>query len=426
MGISIHALREESDLGQLVFIVARVFISIHALREESDCLRPAGERTRKRISIHALREESDSISKSPFTFVDDFNPRPPRGERPRDLCGCVLHGIDFNPRPPRGERPIPQVLPALLFAISIHALREESDRRLSSHSCRTGNFNPRPPRGERHQFPRIRLQLLRFQSTPSARRATTAGEAMPLHLQISIHALREESDCGVGIDQSSHVQISIHALREESDVFHVAVYKDLGISIHALREESDQEEKQCHTEGLYFNPRPPRGERRPRPRPAALSAKFQSTPSARRATRYRFHPNHLLSHFNPRPPRGERQSLDYLRGSVRKFQSTPSARRATINGINNGIENAKFQSTPSARRATSCICSYSPAGHYFNPRPPRGGRQIPHTLLCLTVEFQSTPSARRATGQDFVAVDPRLVISIHALREEGDVKRSAR
>ena len=150
-------------------------ISIHALREESDCLRPAGERTRKRISIHALREESDSISKSPFTFVDDFNPRPPRGERPRDLCGCVLHGIDFNPRPPRGERPephrpqrdvplhfnprpprgerpIPQVLPALLFAISIHALCEESDRRLSSHSCRTGNFNPRPPRGERRSL----------------------------------------------------------------------------------------------------------------------------------------------------------------------------------------------------------------------------------------------------------------------------------
>ena len=33
-----------------------------------------------------------------------------------------------------------------------------------------------------------------FLSTPSARRATTAGEAMPLHLQISIHALREEGD----------------------------------------------------------------------------------------------------------------------------------------------------------------------------------------------------------------------------------------
>ena len=356
------------------------------------------------------------------------------------------------------------------------------------------NFNPRPPRGERPPPFFTQLPNGQFQSTPSARRATSVSSNPFAVASISIHALREESDCGVGIDQSSHVQISIHALREESDVFHVAVYKDLGISIHALREESDQEEKQCHTEGLYFNPRPPRGERpggkaMPYGRPI-----FQSTPSARRATRYRFHPNHLLSHFNPRPPRGERQSLDYLRGSVRKFQSTPSARRATINGINNGIENAKFQSTPSARRATSCICSYSPAGHYFNPRPPRGerrvvlfatriapkfqstpsarratvqdvvnlvqllkfqstpsarratstatkscpslhyfnprpprgGRQIPHTLLCLTVEFQSTPSARRATGQDFVAVDPRLVISIHALREEGDVKRSAR
>ena len=55
-----------------------------------------------------------------------------------------------------------------------------------------------------------------------------------------------------------------------------------------------------------------------------------------------------------------------------------------------------FQSTPSARRAThggqSCSCYQCD----FNPRPPRGGRR-----------------------QDFVEVDPRLVISIHDLREEG-------
>mgnify|MGYP006907173329 FL=1 len=56
--ISIHALREESDLavdGPRHPVDA---ISIHALREESD-LRRSIFRCSRPISIHALREESD-------------------------------------------------------------------------------------------------------------------------------------------------------------------------------------------------------------------------------------------------------------------------------------------------------------------------------------------------------------------------------
>ena len=58
---------------------------------------------------------------------------------------------------------------------------------------------------------------------------------------------------------------------------------------------------------------------------------------------------------------------------------------------------------------------------YFYPRPPRGGRQPPFLLGLLECLFLSTPSARRATRQ---LVDDMLlaVISIHALREEGDVQ----
>ena len=126
---------------------------------------------------------------------------------------------------------------------------------------------------------------------------------------------------------------------------------------------------------------------------------------------------------------------------ILEFLSTPSARRATsvifklsgLAGISihalreEGDKSARMQSTP---------------WKYFYPRPPRGGR------LCLTIkatdaiEFLSTPSARRATmvieselgtGQDFYPRPPRggrlllwaqiharLMISIHALREEGD------
>ena len=62
------------------------------------------------------------------------------------------------------------------------------------------------------------------------------------------------------------------------------------------------------------------------------------------------------------------------------------------------MHRVRFLSTPSARRAT--VGSHVPAhrGHDFYPRPPRGGRRVYDTLLRL--------------------VD---VISIHALREEGDL-----
>ena len=61
----------------------------------------------------------------------------------------------------------------------------------------------------------------------------------------------------------------------------------------------------------------------------------------------------------------------------------------------------------------------SPTIDYFYPRPPRGGRLERSAYSPYALEFLSTPSARRAT--DFVLVDVvQLIISIHALREEGD------
>ena len=57
-----------------------------------------------------------------------------------------------------------------------------------------------------------------------------------------------------------------------------------------------------------------------------------------------------------------------------------------------------FLSTPSARRATGCSTTTTPSQTYFYPRPPRGGRRAALRLL-----------------------HPRRPISIHALREEGDL-----
>ncbi len=79
------------------------------------------------------------------------------------------------------------------------------------------NFNPRPPRGERREGCADRIFCLQFQSTPSARRATEREAWLEKTMDISIHALREESDADEGRPPVMTTEISIHALREEGD-----------------------------------------------------------------------------------------------------------------------------------------------------------------------------------------------------------------
>ena len=55
-----------------------------------------------------------------------------------------------------------------------------------------------------------------FQSTPSARRATSGMIKLDEFTAISIHALREEGDAEV-LKIDIMTRISIHALREEGD-----------------------------------------------------------------------------------------------------------------------------------------------------------------------------------------------------------------
>ena len=55
----------------------------------------------------------------------------------------------------------------------------------------------------------------------------------------------------------------------------------------------------------------------------------------------------------------------------------------------------------------------------FYPRPPRGGRPARQGIRRGSCEFLSTPSARRATECKAIPLREKL-ISIHALREEGD------
>ena len=123
-------------------------------------------------------------------------------------------------------------------------------------------FNPRPPRGGR-PFPNCQGKNLdTFQSTPSARRATNVTLGFVEHLNISIHALREEGDHR--IDDLEHINQlfqSTPSARRATALVKTHL-PHLNISIHALREEGDAATLPLVATARNFNPRPPRGERR--------------------------------------------------------------------------------------------------------------------------------------------------------------------
>ena len=103
------------------------------------------------------------------------------------------------------------------------------------------------------------------------------------------------------------------------------------------------------------------------------------------------------------------------------FLSTPSARRATSTSSLSRTGWSGFLSTPSARRATLSQGVKSGKSVYFYPRPPRGGRQVRHTSL--TGNGHISIHALREEGDllKMTFLSP-LQISIHALREEGDLR----
>ena len=147
---------------------------------------------------------------------------------------------------------------------------------------------------------------------------------------------------------------------------------------------------------------------------------FLSTPSARRATERISIPGRQPGNFYPRPPRGGRRITNRLCSNAAVFLSTPSARRATLAftlmerlseiSIHALREEGDWTSSP-ARRSLA----------HFYPRPPRGGRRFrTRWRMDSSPTFLSTPSARRATVIKEVQQNCHS-ISIHALREEGDL-----
>ena len=123
-------------------------------------------------------------------------------------------------------------------------------------------------------------------------------------------------------------------------------------------------------------------------------------------------------YFYPRPPRGGRHEHIEMWVEARAFLSTPSARRATYTRSPSNVATI-FLSTPSARRATVSASTSGAAASNFYPRPPRGGRR--HALFLRVKAPEISIHALREEGDvDTSQKNTTTDISIHALREEGD------
>ena len=174
---------------------------------------------------------------------------------------------------------------------------------------------------------------------------------------------------------------------------------------------------------------------------AHAESSFQSTPSVGRATRCADWDN-----------RHHKISIHALRGEgdsahlgfnihIDRFQSTPSVGRAT-NVMLICLHHILISIHALRGEGDKCDVDMSASYTDFNPRPPWGGRLdclvcfiqfalfqstpsvgratiIIMSIVIVGVLFQSTPSVGRATV--FLCISLyRSVISIHALRGEGD------
>ena len=260
------------------------------------------------------------------------------------------------------------------------------------------NFYPRPPRGGRPaKWDTLSITAL-FLSTPSARRATSCELFVVLLNLISIHALREEGDHQAKHNtHTAETFLSTPSARRATSRF-LRTWQRARISIHALREEGDFSSHFSTPQKWHFYPRPPRGGR-----PAC--SKSRQNPK---------------SDFYPRPPRGGRPSSYFKRGYIKQI-SIHALREEGDEGNNKLLPRLHNISIHALREEGDHSTAAAPGcPGYFYPRPPRGGR--PRLLLPGVRKsgnfYPRPPRGGRPASRD---VQPwNLVISIHALREEGD------
>ena len=193
-------------------------------------------------------------------------------------------------------------------------------------------------------------------------------------------------------------RISIHALREEGDLDPSQSLRGVRISIHALREEGDTSPPSTTpVSSRNFYPRPPRGGRLVGRCLVVRTTEFLSTPSARRATTSEdFHC--IREPISIHALREEGDTL-YHKSSLtmRDFYPRPPRGGRPIR--------PRRPSPP----------------HNFYPRPPRGGRRLPVGKAGKIRRISIHALREEGDVMGYITIFTER-ISIHALREEGDVE----
>ena len=179
---------------------------------------------------------------------------------------------------------------------------------------------------------------------------------------------------------------------------------------------------------------------------ALEDAKFQPTPSLRRATRLirawrraQAISTHALlaegdagftvawyggwQNFNPRPPCGGRHTSDEIRAMRYAISTHALLAEGDICRRAEPYVPAAFQPTPSLRRATPFGRRRLDMLSNFNPRPPCGGRPVSHTPGG-TEDSNFNPRPPCGGRPDLCGVRGglRCDISTHALLAEGDLR----
>ena len=213
-----------------------------------------------------------------------FNPRAPRGARPRPAPSGSACRSNFNPRAPRGAR---QLFSLILSFLSIF----QSTRPARGATMipilfvtRWSYFNPRAPRGARLTKFNVRQTRNRFQSTRPARGATQRKHQSRNKGGISIHAPREGRDSNFTEFLNGNAHFNPRAPRGARHAWQaltktiipnfnpraprgarpsqpISKVELLDISIHAPREGRDAIIPILIVPYYYFNPRAPRGAR---------------------------------------------------------------------------------------------------------------------------------------------------------------------
>ena len=195
--------------------------------------------TEEGVSIHAPRVGGDTRTELIAYVQDSFNPRPPRGGRRGTVCSTIGNG-KFQSTPPAWGATPDQRHDVIPVSVSIHAPRVGGDVCATTRVRNVSCFNPRPPRGGRRARSASASALSSFQSTPPAWGATLD------HGLCNVMRLFQSTPPAWGatvvIDLESDGPI---------------------VSIHAPRVGGDATMATGIPRRPSFNPRPPRGGRRP-------------------------------------------------------------------------------------------------------------------------------------------------------------------